>query len=382
MKNLQKRVNQKMPDFLEHVWAMDKSALIALMNNKEFVSNRPDNLLTYTKDNVGFIHVYGSIFPKENYYTYFGYGSAIEQLTNDFSKLDNDPSIEKIVLLIDSPGGMINGVSDFVDQIKTAKTRTVSYVQNAFSAGYWIASAADKVVTTKTGMVGSIGVIWQMYKSKESDTITFVSSQSPYKNISPNSNEGASQYQAVVDSLANIFVSSVAANRDTTIENVLDNFGKGGIIVSYDAKEKGMIDSVESIETYLTRKGEIVMANKLDTVEEKFDVSALIKAEQERIKAIESVNALFNKLPSSIRDKVSSKINEMKFDATQTKDSVSAAILPIIAEAQISAFETAQNSRVESGQIASTLKSVDSAEVSEIDRGAALVAARKARIGG
>src|SRR4030042_1873295 len=96
MKNLQKRVNQKMPDFLEHVWAMDKSALIALMNNKEFVSNRPDNLLTYTKDNVGFIHVYGSIFPKENYYTYFGYGSAIEQLTNDFSKLDNDPSIEKI----------------------------------------------------------------------------------------------------------------------------------------------------------------------------------------------------------------------------------------------------------------------------------------------
>ena len=61
----------------------------------------------------------------------------------------------------------------------------------------------------------------------------YISSVSPLKNSN-------SELQALVDSLGEIFVENVARNRGVTVENVKENFGKGGLFVGKDAVSAGL----------------------------------------------------------------------------------------------------------------------------------------------
>jgi len=67
-----------------------------------------------------------------------------------------------ILLDIDSPGGESGGVFDPADRIRTgSQVKPIWAVANdmAFSAAYALASAANRVFVSRTGGVGSIGVI-------------------------------------------------------------------------------------------------------------------------------------------------------------------------------------------------------------------------------
>ncbi|MEL6316245.1 MAG: S49 family peptidase, partial [Pseudomonadota bacterium] len=70
-----------------------------------------------------------------------------------------DPAVARIVLDIDSAGGTVDGVPEAAAQIRASK-KPITAVANteALSAAYWIASAADELVVTPSGKVGSVGV--------------------------------------------------------------------------------------------------------------------------------------------------------------------------------------------------------------------------------
>ena len=73
-----------------------------------------------------------------------------------------DPAICGIALDIDSFGGEVAGAFDLADRIRAA--RQVKPVQafvadHALSAGYALASQADRIILPRTGAVGSIGVV-------------------------------------------------------------------------------------------------------------------------------------------------------------------------------------------------------------------------------
>ena len=73
-----------------------------------------------------------------------------------------DPAIRGIALDIDSFGGEVAGAFDLADRIRAA--RQIKPVQafvadHALSAGYALASQADRIVLSRTGAVGSIGVV-------------------------------------------------------------------------------------------------------------------------------------------------------------------------------------------------------------------------------
>jgi len=70
-----------------------------------------------------------------------------------------------VLLDIDSPGGTVGGSNDVVEAIGSlaAVKRTHALPHDwAMSAAYMYAASAARIVTTKTGMVGSIGTIWQI----------------------------------------------------------------------------------------------------------------------------------------------------------------------------------------------------------------------------
>lgn len=249
-------------------WAMTEDALrlmLAIAERTQYdpaaVEARKAERLAQTasaglRDGVAVIPVIGPIARRMNMFSDVSGGTSLDLLARDFvTALDNN-QVRAIVLNIDSPGGEANGVSEFANMVYSARGRKPIYAYvggMGASAAYWIASAAEKIVIDDTAMLGSIGVIAAVPTSEEDDEVTFVSSQSPNKRPDPKTEEGAASIQSMIDSLAQVFVESIARNRGVSAETVLTSFGQGGMFVGKDAVKARLADSVGSFEGVLTQ---------------------------------------------------------------------------------------------------------------------------------
>jgi ClpP class serine protease len=220
------------------------------------------------RDGVAVIPVTGPIFRYANLFTELSGATSLEMLARDFGAASNDPSIRAIVLEIDSPGGQASGISEFAQMVRAADKPVVAYVDGmAASAAYWIAAAADRVLISKTGLVGSIGTVTGIRPRAADGTIEFVSSQSPRKRVDVQTDEGRAQVQALLDKLAQVFIEDVAAYRGVPIETVLSDFGQGDVRMGAEAVQLGMADNVSTLEEVIaglagSTQGDIRMSGK------------------------------------------------------------------------------------------------------------------------
>jgi signal peptide peptidase SppA len=210
------------------------------------------------RDGVAKIPVEGPIFRRADFFTEISGASTIESLSTDLNAALENPDVKAIILYVDSPGGEVNGTSEFSDMIFAARKASdkpiIAYVSHlAASAAYWIASAADEVVVDNTASLGSIGVVAVVPDpaKQNSKTIEFVSSQSPNKRPNPNTEKGKATIQDHVDDLAQVFVDAVARNRGVTSETVVQDFGRGGLMIGQKAVTAGLADRVGSYESVL-----------------------------------------------------------------------------------------------------------------------------------
>jgi len=209
------------------------------------------------RDGIAIIPVVGSIFRYANLFTSISGATSTQILSLDFNTALNDKEVKGILLNIDSGGGQANGISELSSMIFNARgiKPIKSYIGGSgASAAYWIGSSADEVIINDTGLAGSIGAMLSFdddteKKEKEGiETKKIISSVSPLKNSD-------SELQSLVDSLGNIFVENVARNRDTTIEDVKSNYGKGGLFVGQEAVNAGLADKVGTFEEVLASFG-------------------------------------------------------------------------------------------------------------------------------
>ena len=73
-----------------------------------------------------------------------------------------DPGVRGIALDIDSFGGEVAGAFDLADRIRAARLQKpvqAFVAEHALSAGYVLASQAERIILPRTGAVGSIGVV-------------------------------------------------------------------------------------------------------------------------------------------------------------------------------------------------------------------------------
>ena len=248
-------------------WAITETALqtileIAARDQKEDLEavaarlGRPlQNARAVTvRDGVATVPVSGPIFRYANLFTQISGATSIEMLSKDFQAAMDSPDVKAIILNMDTPGGQVTGTAEFAEMVYQARGAkpVVAYVDGmAASAGYWIASAADSIVVSKTGEVGSIGVIGTVMDDSPkagSGTYRFISSQSPDKRIDPSSNEGAAKIQARIDQLAQTFIDDVARNRGVSVEDVAAKFGRGSVVMPGDAVSAGMADEISTYE--------------------------------------------------------------------------------------------------------------------------------------
>jgi ClpP class serine protease len=251
-----------------------------------------DNTYAVTnRDGVAVIPIMGPLFRRANLFTRISGATSYDTIAQDLQAAIDDPTVSRILLNIDSPGGEVNGNSQLAAYVRAAvKTKPVDAFigGTGASAAYWMAVSATRVYAADTALIGSIGVqmgITVQDPQQGQKSYTFKSSQSPNKNASPDTKEGAADIQQMIDGLAAVFVDTVAEYRGTTTEDVLANFGQGAVFVAKDALARGMIDGITTFEGLLSTLSTEVQAmdySKLtaaDLTANRADLVAAIKAE-------------------------------------------------------------------------------------------------------
>jgi len=208
---------------------------------------------------IAILNISGPIFAKENFYTrYLGAVNSTKVLAS-LKSLEANPEITDVVIVYDTPGGMVNMTHTVANQIhkmaENPEINMVSYVSGmAASAGYWFASQANKIYMEETASVGSIGVVCSVPKKDDKDSwyVTITNSDSPNKRPDPETKEGKQSILTEIDDLALIFQETVARGRGVTLEKVKNDFGKGAMLVGKRAVEVGMADEICSFDDMIT----------------------------------------------------------------------------------------------------------------------------------
>ena len=207
--------------------------------------------------NTALLEVRGPIMPRADLFSRISGATSLEILARDFQVALDDLGVERIVLWLASPGGQTTGIAEFAGQVAAAnqiKPITAYVGDLAASAAYWIAAAAGEVVLSQTAMVGSIGVVLT-HRPEVDAPLQVVSSQSPLKRATPDTPQGLIEAQRIVDQIATVFVEAVAAGRQVDPQTVLNDFGRGSMLVGAHAVAAGMGDRVGTLNSLLYPAG-------------------------------------------------------------------------------------------------------------------------------
>ncbi len=168
---------------------------------------------------------------------------------------EQDSSVKAVVLRVNSPGGSALAAEKIrealVELRGTGKPVVAYFGDMAASGGYWVSTAAQRLVSSPMSITGSIGVFgivptFENAMSKlgvgisSESTGTLGISSSPLVPLSKNAKEAA---QLQVEGTYKKFLDRVAEARKMTPEEV-DRIGQGRVWTGRQAAERGLVDQL------------------------------------------------------------------------------------------------------------------------------------------
>jgi len=167
--------------------------------------------------------------------------------------------IGAVVFDVDSPGGSVFGVEELATKIYGMRgQKPMIAVVNSLmaSAAYWLGTAADEVVVTPGGELGSIGVfgvhVDQSQAEEKLGFKTTLISAGKYKTEGnphePLSESGHAHIQERVDDYYRMFTKAVGRNRGVAPSSVRSGFGEGRVVGAIEAVAANMADRIATFE--------------------------------------------------------------------------------------------------------------------------------------
>jgi len=189
---------------------------------------------------------------------------------------NGNPEVDGIVLLIDSPGGSVDGTPELANIIKNSSKPIVAFGDGTVaSAAMWIASQTSAIVGNKNNPTsfGSIGALaidqdfTNLMEGNRMQRATII--RAPQSTEKALFNAFESSTENVVDAvreelrgIVNDFVAAVKAGRGDALDAKADGLFKGRMFDAYQAKQIGLIDSVGTLQTALNKVAELVKERK------------------------------------------------------------------------------------------------------------------------
>jgi protease IV len=201
-----------------------------------------------------------------------------EGLSDALRQVADDTSVVAVVLEINSPGGGVTASDEMHQSILDFKRNTdrpvvVSMGDTAASGGYYISTAADRIVANETTLTGSLGVIFQLTNFSEAADKYGISQvvikSGKFKDIGNTFREMKPEerevFQSLVDESYDEFVSVISEGRGLSEERVRE-IADGRIYSGSQAKELGLVDSFGGIDEAAVIAGTLAEAQDTTVV--------------------------------------------------------------------------------------------------------------------
>lgn len=182
-----------------------------------------------------------------------GKQSAVARVKEQLDAAAGDRRIKAVILKIDSPGGMVTACDIIYNELMRYKSESGAKIvamqmSMATSGGYYVSTAADRIIAHPTTVTGSIGVIMVKLSAEglmqkigvRDDTVKAGASKdflSPYKTMAPDERRIV---QKVLDSMHSRF-KQVALKARGDVKDQDTSFD-GRVFVAEEAMQRNLID--------------------------------------------------------------------------------------------------------------------------------------------
>lgn len=213
-------------------------------------------------DGVAVLNVAGTLLPRVGPIERASGVVSTQQMAEHFRAAMQDDEVRAVLLAMDTPGGAVTGVPEFADAVYSARGVKSVWAYNLglmASGGYWIGTAAERVVAAKSSQTGSVGaycVHGEASQANEKRGVQYTvisagehkTAGNPYE---PLTDKARAVLQESIDKCYGMFVGAVAQHRRVSVEAVRDGYGRGKVLYAEDALAAGMIDAVGTFEDTL-----------------------------------------------------------------------------------------------------------------------------------
>lgn len=272
----------------ERVWAGSEASLEAALEAETKIAagqyndmappeeDRCPRLLS-VEDGLATITINGPLMNSDSPFLQFCGATGYPEIRDAVVAAVKDPSVQQILLAIDSGGGAVSGCDDTGNLIRAAhKVKPVTaYGDTMASAAYWLACSAGKVYSAKAALVGSIGVkatFKEYSKQNEMDGVKVtVIRAGKFKALAdrnePLSKAAEAQIQALADASYGVFVDHVAAMRGRSYEYADKTMGDGQEFVGQAAVDVGLTDGITTYDTVVGGLKKKILASLTKTMD-------------------------------------------------------------------------------------------------------------------
>jgi len=203
------------------------------------------------------IYIYGPLVSEPDPYLilYSRWSTTYESIRNDIKQVyEQGFKPEKVYFHFDSPGGTAQGVDETWQAIMDLREdfEVIAINEGNLSSGaYWLASAANKIISTseinRQGSIGALAGYIDFSKAMEKEGVSkkiLVSKNAKYKHFSIDQDGFDEKLQEQLDELEDIFIARISEGRNLTTNEIIENFGQGSTLLSKAAVQVKMIDGI------------------------------------------------------------------------------------------------------------------------------------------
>lgn len=248
------------------VWMIQPSALCAMLDVIYRGETRAIAKTSRTpgrKGDIAILPVHGPLANRSNWVVELFGGTGYDSIRTEYDRLMADESVSAVVMDFDSPGGDAMGATELARHMRDTKRKPLVAVANHMmdSAAYYLGAQADEIVASPSADVGSIGTVavhLDTSAANESDGYRYtVIAAGEHKwedsGLTPLSDDAREHLQRRVNDYYGMFVADVAKGRGVTTKAVLDGYGQGRSFGADEAKARGMVDRVDTLDNTIAR---------------------------------------------------------------------------------------------------------------------------------
>ena len=227
---------------------------------------------------IAVVPVEGTIAPADNTLGGVQPTTTPEGLADALRQAGQDTSVVAVVLEVNSPGGGVTASDEMHQSIldfreNTGKPVVVSMGDTAASGGYYIATAADRIVANETTLTGSLGVIFQLNNFAQAadkygiKQVVIKSGKykdmgNAFREMTPGERE---IFQSIVDESYSEFVDVISEGRKIPEDRVRE-IADGRVYSGSQARELGLVDSFGDLDEASATAGRLAQTKDTTVV--------------------------------------------------------------------------------------------------------------------